>query len=338
METSLKWLVEKVGKIEVIGVYEDNDEGSDKARLNKVIEDFIHAKIDSIKMLKLNRLTHVDGNLKPILQPLMKSTNLQHVKIYFNMEAYGYIKDMMLLKELKNLKSISIDRSAASFPDNYYREIPFINVSNNLTFLRIESAAMRIAQLLLIGRCCQHLETLRIEGEDANETAFTHFTIRQLQKFLLEFKSANTIQEMIITNILASDQQPIQDPMYGEFSHICETSNSQVRREAQRFLVPALQDRYSSNCFVFILYSDVHHLMTLADSDDEGGNPNLSGTLIVKDKGIEKVTSEAYDQPIFDRYFDHIDNDPYDTFGDYVLKSKVKERMPQPITDWICTL
>ena len=327
LEKSFRWLVDNVGKIEAIEVKEANGKDSEKAKLNKVIEDFVNAKIDTIKMLKLYSLTKMDGNLKPILQPLVKSTNLQHVKMYFNRDARGYTRDLKFLKELKHLKSIHIDKSDCTFLDNFKNEIPFIGVSNNLTFLLIEGAAMRIEQLLLIGNVCQCLETLRIEGEADNENTFTHFTIRQLEKFLLEFKAVNTIQEMRLIHIMASDR------------YDCRTSNSLVKREAQFVLQPVLEDRYSASCFVFILYNDVHHLMTLDDPNGNWGNPNLFGTLIVKEEsnGV-KVTSEAYNQPIFDRYFDRIENDSGNTYGDYVLKSKVKKRMPQPITDWICTL
>ena len=251
------------------------------------------------------------------------SENLTLNEVFITCEKPGYSSDLEFLKNLKNLKTIKINKYVA-FQENFRLEIPFVGVGNNLKYLLIENAAIRFLDLKQIGKTCQVLETLRIEGAENDKSDFTYLTVHELSHFLSTCICRCTLKELRITNISSIPRDPSHsDPEFAHgcaYPHDCENAQKRLMEEAKLRLVPEMKNQYARDCFIFFMYLNVHFLMTIDDPYSSHDHPNLAGLLVVKDREKDiRVELTQYDLE-FDEYFDYKQDHHYN--WDYVLRPR----------------
>ena len=198
---ALTWLKENVKSVQEFSV----SDSYEMIRLTrnpqcvKALAEFLTAKMNCILRVNIYD-SDKRSKLSPVLKPLAVSENLTLKEVFITCEKPGYSRDLELLKNLKNLKTIKINKYV-SFHENFGLEIPFVGVGNKLKYLQIENAAIRFFDLKIIGKTCQVLETLRIEGAENDKSAFTYLPIYELSHFLSTCICRCTLKELRITNI-----------------------------------------------------------------------------------------------------------------------------------------
>ena len=246
-----------------------------------LMKDFLTSNVNNIANLYV---TDHDGKsqLKTVLEPLMKPNNctLNHIYLAFD-EDRGISKDFRLLQNL-----------------------------NHLTSLRIDRAAFRYEDFNLLAQNCLFLEVFHFEGASERDSGFTFVPISRLGQFLTEFKSMKTIKDMRIVNISPVNRtrtpQEIEEYLHDCLHpQDCISVEADVKGDAELHLVDVMKDAYSKNCFIFILFYNIHYL-SINETVLNDDHPNKKSLLLAKNRETHiRVEFTKHDELLqFPEYFE----------------------------------
>ena len=282
--TEIEYL--SIGRAHNMGLMSENPE------YVRTMEQFLTSNINNIQELCLHDI-NAKSKLLTVLEPLMKTDNYKLKKVFLTFQGRGISKDFLLLQNL-----------------------------NQLTKLKIRQAAFRFEDFNLIGQTCHSLEVFHFEGASDSDIGFTYITLSRLAQFLSGWKALKTIKDIRITNINAVNKcQSFED--LEEYSHNCLHPDDCVpvqedfKRDAELHLVDIMKNFYSKDCFILILFYNVHFL-PIINIDIDWEHPNLKNLLLAKNREDDiRVEYLPYDLMYdFPEYFDIV-NTCY-----YVLKPK----------------
>ena len=264
-----------------------------------LLHDFLTVHINSIRCLSITD-QNSNCDLLPVLNPLMIpcNSNLEKVSLIFkDKDTRGIGKDFKLLQNL-----------------------------NNLTTLKITDAVFRFVDFDLIGQACQSLEVFHLKGQ-YSPNSLTYLSVSQLADFLSGFKSMKSMKDMRIINISPLDKHPDPNDFEERYVHACshprgcKPVQKKFKNDVNLLLVDIMKQLYASNCFILILYYNIHYSSLDNIFQQRHDLLNLRHFLIAKDRAkeirLEYMKFTTY--PTFPEYFD----------GDNCWNDVLKTSFPQ---------
>ena len=273
---NLRWWSEKLDRVEMeefsFGMYGPHGHGqlsilAQNPEAVLFVDKILTNNIDNIKRLIIGDCEKT-CNLDPFLKPLLKRRNvkLKNLCLRYHHGRQGLSRSIQVLQSLQNL-----------------------------THLEISQAAFRLEDFLLMGKTFHGLKVFHVEcGDpfwDGYEDEFTYLSVFQLKEFLTTFQSMKTLIDFRITNLCPMDRNSNHQE-YSEncsFPKKCKTAQENFKKDAELQLIPILKEEFSANCFVLIVFLNIHHLKMFENDVYKDNIPyehrNMNCLLLVKDKG-----------------------------------------------------
>ena len=264
-----------------------------------ILHDFLTTHINNIRCLSVTD-QNSSSDILAVVKPLMTPSNLklEEVSLMFkDKDTRGISKDFKLLRNL-----------------------------NNLTTLKITDAVFRFVDFDLIGQACQSLEVFHLKGQ-YSPNSLTYLSVSQLADFLSGFKSMKSMKDMRIINISPLDKHPDPNDFEERYVHACshprgcKPVQKKFKNDVNLLLVDIMKQLYASNCFILILYYNIHYSSLDNIFQQRHDLLNLRHFLIAKDRAkeirLEYMKFTTY--PTFPEYFD----------GDNCWNDVLKTSFPQ---------